>query len=312
MLHLNGTVNEVSYDNKLMSVDEVIKLFKLDKEMSIAKYVTGKGDVSFCFVPEKMEVDRNNPSMIRCPASRPIVSSIVINKDGNDFRLTYWTSKKGEATNPSYEPRHIDMFANGSAYVYFGNAERERMLIAILSPECAVSPFCVPSITPVYTIFDPVVNAKREADASDAIYEFDGKLREFAKKDPNGFILKAKGLRINGGGIVADFNDIANVRTAVTNAMRKDFDKFNDTWNDTASEWRGLIQTALDVQVLEQKNKGGEIEVLLKGTPFCKFPATTPVILGVMQHMGTDIHNIKLMLQNAVSEKTVTKADTKK
>jgi hypothetical protein len=311
MVTLQGTIETgESFDNKLISVDEAIKLLKLDKERSVAKYLLGKKDVQFSFVADKMEPDRNNPSLIRCPASRPIVSTIVVNKGGNDFRLTYWTSKRGDASNPTFEPKHIDMFANGIPHVYFSNEEREKMFIAILSPECADSPYCTPSVTPVYRIFDPVVNSRREAEAEDAIWELQKQLRDFSEKDPNGFMLKAKGLRINGGGIVADFNDPVNVRSAVLNAMRKDFDKFNNTWIDPTSELRGLIQTSLDLNVLEQKQKGGEIEVIKDGQLFCKFPATTTVIVGIMQHMENDLMNIKFSLKNAVSEKTIGRTNT--
>lgn len=304
MIQVTGSFGTKSYDNTIVPVKELIDTFKLS-DTKLKDYIGAKS-VSFRYVEEKMMPDRDNAGMLRIPASYAHLASITLTTDrGDEVSLRYYKSKVKNGQDERYTPKRIELFRE-SAYKHFTMSEnREQIFMLMISPYCQESPFPNPNITPIYRIYDPKKLADDESAAEDRIIELTMQLVEQAKNNPSIFIRTAKGLKVKGEIIAADFENINDVRNKVMGLMRRHPQEFDDNWNDTLTQWRGIVQDAFDLQILKDTRQSSDTVVEFNGAPFCKFSALTDRVLGVLQYMRSDELRIKPMLENAINEKTL-------
>jgi hypothetical protein len=241
MLEITGYINGETLQNKLVSADELAKLFGVT-------------------VPEKLTIEANKNSKktdrygnVRSSVGVNLNTSILGTFQGNEVQILYYTRKPYKDGIPNPQPKRMRVQLPNS--VIDSTRQKEIAVFTMLHPKCEDSPIKSNRVTTRYKIKNRAKEAQAEIQRRLLIRETENKI--LLEKNEDLLRRIALGIRVNRQSIGGAQNmTMDELKAALLNLFEKNPYDFANAYSDVTVKIKGLIQEAKMANVIKLQKRG--------------------------------------------------------
>jgi hypothetical protein len=256
MLVISGTVKGNTYDEQVISAENLLKLFNIDLPAK------RNGEVQFNTVKKKFN------SFI----GKPEFSGIY---EGKQIKVRYFESRIGSKDNPKYLPTHLPEVAPPAFTL---NMQRDSDFVAfmILTPHCEDSPIKNRVAVKRWRLHKPELEASKKVNYSEKVRQaFD----LIDKTDENVLRRKAKGMY--GRADIIDMG-IKEVKALFTDDIMASPESFLNKFLDEKTSITGIVHDAFEHGLFTHLTAGAAVVIkwghnIQGGVEIARIPKGTDV-----------------------------------
>lgn len=220
MLAVTGTIKEKTYDEEIISAENLLKLFNFNVPTK------KDGQVQFNTIKKKFNSFTGKPEFTGM-------------YEGKQVRIRYFESKIGTRDNPKFLPTHLPDVVPPSFLLNFMQ-DADFVAFMALTPHCEDSPIKNRVTVKRWRLYRPEVDAKKKVDYSDKIRKaFD----LIDKSDEMVLRRKAKGMY--GRTDIKDMS-IEEVKALFTDDVMTAPQTFLNKFNDEKTSITGIVHDAFE------------------------------------------------------------------
>lgn len=253
-LAITGTFGSMSFDEPtIIHKKKLIEAFK--KLDCFNDYMEADEPLKFILTPDKISFDRNN-QMDRHPVGYGFPNEFEAQGEDYSFVLRFYRTRTGNKNDGfNYTPHQITF--SGREFIRNVDEEAELTLFFLLRPECKTSPFSYNDHRCVYLVKDEKKLAKIELKAAQQLAKIKYDILNVYGEDDLRQI--ALGIEVNKETISASGMTEAEIRTSLSRLLDKYPAKFAKAFYSMEVRIEGIIQVALDNNVIYQSTHSGKV-----------------------------------------------------